>query len=443
MSLANVYELQMLDLINAERAAVGIDPLVINSELNASSEDHSAWMLENDVFSHGGAGGSTSRERIEDAGYELEGRWLTGENIAWVSEAGDDGFSDEVVRLHNNLMNSPEHRANLLNPEFKEIGIGIESGEFVDDGQLLDTVFVTQNFGTTAANDVIIPEPETVAPAPSDEPALAVVDVPATVVDEPTPSTDTAAQNRLTLEDFLSARGFMNPSSLAANDTDDTTSDFNVTNASSTSRVEVDAVASEEDGVSVDVEGEGNFSGGGSAAVDDMAIENAVSGGTVITPTPVEETPVFETAMMSEPETSPTSPFDIAQIMASLEFGFDSLSITNNKTGETMSAPASGNIGQDDFDDTGVGASDSFVFNFGSNPSVQTGSTMSRAVLSATASMEDGPDVQVLEMTGVVSLAGTASVSGEMETITSGDMAMSLEELASCTTAACIEDFLF
>ncbi len=115
-------------------------------------------MLETDSFSHRGEDGSSSRDRIEDAGYELAGRWLTGENIAWVNEAGENGLSDEVVRLHTNLMNSPEHRANLLNPDFKEIGIGIETGDFVDDGENVDAVFVTQNFGTTSANSVLLPD---------------------------------------------------------------------------------------------------------------------------------------------------------------------------------------------------------------------------------------------------------------------------------------------
>ncbi len=60
MSQADDLERQMLDLINAERATRGLDPVQLELRLNASAEDHSTWMLAVDIFSHTGSGGSSA-----------------------------------------------------------------------------------------------------------------------------------------------------------------------------------------------------------------------------------------------------------------------------------------------------------------------------------------------------------------------------------------------
>ena len=147
MPKASSLERLMLDLINEERRGASLDPLILDLRLNAASEDHSEWMLERDVFSHTGEGGSTSHERMDAAGFAFEGRWASGENIAWQSERGAPGLEDDVADLHRSLMDSPGHRANILNPDFEAIGIGIEGGEF--DG--FDAVMATQNFARTSA----------------------------------------------------------------------------------------------------------------------------------------------------------------------------------------------------------------------------------------------------------------------------------------------------
>jgi uncharacterized protein YkwD len=153
MTEANTLERLMVDLINEERAAVGVAPLAIDDDLNTSSEMHSTWMLENDVFSHTGEGGSNSTERIRDAGYALEGAWATGENIGWQSERGDEGLEDDVRAIHESLMNSPGHRENILSADYDEVGIGIERGDFNAQTGTFDAVMVTQNFGRTDADD--------------------------------------------------------------------------------------------------------------------------------------------------------------------------------------------------------------------------------------------------------------------------------------------------
>lgn len=148
MSLASTFEQQMLSLINQERQSRGLVPLSLELRLNDSSEDHSAWMQASGIFSHTGAGGSSATQRMQAAGFTFAGNWSSAENIAWQSERGAPGISDDVTDLHVALMNSPGHRANILTPEFRYIGIGIVEAPF---GGAPDAVLVTQNFAATSA----------------------------------------------------------------------------------------------------------------------------------------------------------------------------------------------------------------------------------------------------------------------------------------------------
>ncbi len=177
MSQANELEWLMLDLINAERTAIGLQPLKLDLRLNESSEDHSGWMLQTDTFSHTGSGGSNAGERMRDADFTFSGSWGWGENIAWQSERGASGLADDVADLHEMLMNSSGHRANILRPEFEAIGIGIEYGDY----RGWDAVMVTQNFARTSAplhldergGSGVDPEP----PAGNTAPELFIEDV--------------------------------------------------------------------------------------------------------------------------------------------------------------------------------------------------------------------------------------------------------------------------
>ncbi len=161
MTQANELERAMVELINQERAAAGLDPVQLELQLNDSAETHSNWMLGADAFSHTGNGGSSAGDRIEDAGFDLEGNWTWGENIAYQSTGGDPGYLDEVEAMHTALMNSPGHRANILSPDFEYVGIGIEVGDF--NG--VEAVMVTQNFADTDAEVML-----DTAGAPAEEP---------------------------------------------------------------------------------------------------------------------------------------------------------------------------------------------------------------------------------------------------------------------------------
>ncbi|NJM82726.1 MAG: CAP domain-containing protein [Tabrizicola sp.] len=169
MSTANSLELYMVELINEERESRGLDPLTLNTALNDAAEDHSQWMLETDTFSHTGEGGSNSTARIADADFPLEGSWRTAENIAWGSlgsDQSDAALREAVAARHESLMNSPLHRANILNPDLEEIGVGIELGEFSSGRGTFDAMMVTQNFGTTDGDTSSQVDPGTAGAVP-------------------------------------------------------------------------------------------------------------------------------------------------------------------------------------------------------------------------------------------------------------------------------------
>lgn len=151
MSQATAYEQYMLELINAERAKAGAQPLAFDGHLNDAADSHTAWMISTDTFSHTGSGGSSPTARMADAGYALTGSWATAENIAWATTRAPSGYGDEVQLLHTNLMNSTEHRTNLLNDTYRQIGIGFQVGEY----QGHQSAFVTQDFGKSGSSNFL------------------------------------------------------------------------------------------------------------------------------------------------------------------------------------------------------------------------------------------------------------------------------------------------
>ncbi len=132
---------QVLELTNAERAKAGFDPLKLNSQLVNAAQNHSQNMAEDDFFSHTGEDGSSVSDRVQDTGYQYS---RLGENIA----AGQK-TAEQVVQ---GWMNSPGHRANILNPNFTEIGIGYVFLEN-DTGSVNYNYYWTQVFGNPLSNN--------------------------------------------------------------------------------------------------------------------------------------------------------------------------------------------------------------------------------------------------------------------------------------------------
>jgi uncharacterized protein YkwD len=113
-----------LCMINAERTHFGLKPLRLNRRLSRAALRHATDMARRKYFSHDTLGGGTFLDRIRQTGY-LHGanRWAVGENLAWATLdiAAPRGVT-------NMWMNSPGHRANILNSTFREVGIGIAAG---------------------------------------------------------------------------------------------------------------------------------------------------------------------------------------------------------------------------------------------------------------------------------------------------------------------------
>ncbi|GAA3205322.1 sigma-70 family RNA polymerase sigma factor [Actinocorallia longicatena] len=122
---------EVVRLVNAERSKKGCRPVTTDPRLTRSAQAHSAEMARRREMTHTGANGSSPGDRISAQGYRW-GAWS--ENVA-VGAPAPSG----VMTM---WMNSPGHRANILNCAYTQVGVGIASG----DGKL----WWTQNFATPA-----------------------------------------------------------------------------------------------------------------------------------------------------------------------------------------------------------------------------------------------------------------------------------------------------
>jgi uncharacterized protein YkwD len=113
-----------LCLINRVRAHYGLHPLSFNDELRDSATGHSDSMVAHHYFAHEGPGGSMDG-RISRAGYLAHARDFTiGENIG----GGPGSHYGSPMGVFQQWMHSPPHRANILDPSFRDAGVGVARG---------------------------------------------------------------------------------------------------------------------------------------------------------------------------------------------------------------------------------------------------------------------------------------------------------------------------
>lgn len=143
----------VISLANAARTEGGLTELTANSLLAQAAQAKANDMLSKQYFSHNTPSGETPWTFIKATGYSYV---TAGENLAI-------DFT-EAESIQTAWMNSPGHRANIMNKSFQEIGIGIAKGMY--NGH--QTTIVVQMFGTPIAQKVVMPtEPTPVAqPAP-------------------------------------------------------------------------------------------------------------------------------------------------------------------------------------------------------------------------------------------------------------------------------------
>ncbi|MES1214226.1 MAG: CvpA family protein [Bacteroidota bacterium] len=111
-------EAQMLNMINKERRKAGLPAFSPDPEMTNVARAHSQDMFRRGYFAHVNPEGKDPFDRMKEANVHF---YAAGENLA---------LAQTLQIAHTNLMNSPGHRANILNSSFHRVGIGILDGGF-------------------------------------------------------------------------------------------------------------------------------------------------------------------------------------------------------------------------------------------------------------------------------------------------------------------------
>ncbi|MBU4350839.1 CAP domain-containing protein [Candidatus Parcubacteria bacterium] len=172
---AEVISSTLIELTNQERQSSGLSPLKESLVLNQAALAKAKDMIENDYFNHTSPSGITPWYWFKQKGYAYR---AAGENLAI-------GFLDSA-EVEKAWTESPSHRQNLLNSNFKEIGIAVLTGNF----QGKETTIVVQFFGNPIAKPVVArltkpPKPiSTPKPILSPEPIISIVETPVNILAE-------------------------------------------------------------------------------------------------------------------------------------------------------------------------------------------------------------------------------------------------------------------
>jgi uncharacterized protein YkwD len=132
--------LQQLNQIRTERHLV---PLTLSTPLTLASKQHSMEMAEDGYFDHTSHDGTAFWRRIghwyPESSFQY---WSVGENLLWSSPGVD------ASRALDMWMKSPEHRANILSPNWREIGVSavhVTAAPGAYDGR--PVTIITTDFG--------------------------------------------------------------------------------------------------------------------------------------------------------------------------------------------------------------------------------------------------------------------------------------------------------
>jgi len=169
--VSTVLPAVVVELTNDERGEAAIQPLQRNATLDEAARLKAQHMATNEYFSHYSPDGVSPWYWFKEAGYTYA---HAGENLAI-------HFTDssEVVEA---WMKSPTHRANIVNAQYAEIGVGTAKGTY----EGFDTVYVVQLFGTPAVSAPVAP----IAPVVTTLPVVVTAPVaPPPPVPQPVPET--------------------------------------------------------------------------------------------------------------------------------------------------------------------------------------------------------------------------------------------------------------
>ena len=137
------FETAVFQKLNQTRAEHGLAPLRLSPRLTTASTQHSLEMADDGYFNHSSRDGTPFWKRVDQwygsSGYRS---WSVGENLLWSSPGLTPGRAIAM------WMASPEHRANILNARWREIGIAavhVSAGPGVYHG--LPVTIITTDFG--------------------------------------------------------------------------------------------------------------------------------------------------------------------------------------------------------------------------------------------------------------------------------------------------------
>jgi hypothetical protein len=113
------FESQFVAKLNAARQAAGLQPYSVAADLTSVARSHSARMASSNSLYHNPS--------------------LTSDVSNWQAVGENVGTGPNVDDIHTAFMNSPDHRANILDHDFTQVGVGVS----VDKN---GTIWVTQDF---------------------------------------------------------------------------------------------------------------------------------------------------------------------------------------------------------------------------------------------------------------------------------------------------------
>jgi len=118
-------------LVNGQRIAHGLSPLRASRSLRVAAESHGSDMVAHRFFAHVSPFAGAITDRARRSGYiRPVDDFELGEDIAW-----GEGVLSTPAAIVTAWMNSPPHRAVILDGDFHDVGVGVTAGVPVDAGQ--------------------------------------------------------------------------------------------------------------------------------------------------------------------------------------------------------------------------------------------------------------------------------------------------------------------
>lgn len=145
---SNISVKEVVRLTNLKRAEAGLPALTLNQTLSNAAYAKGVDMINKDYWAHTAPDGTEPWAFFNSLGYKYR---YAGENLA--RDFSNPGSAVDA------WMASPSHKDNILNPKYKEIGVGVVEGDLAGS----DTTIVVQFFGTSYTDSV--------------KPTLAVTDI--------------------------------------------------------------------------------------------------------------------------------------------------------------------------------------------------------------------------------------------------------------------------